>query len=206
MLVWLNGAFGAGKTHTAFELARRLEGAHVSDPELIGYGVHRMLPPAARHDFQDRPQWRSAVLATLLDVAWEHDGPVLVPMTLVRPAYVAEVLGGLRDGGVDLRHVVLEASPETLRHRLRSRSGHVLAALGRREYWAIGRIDGCVAALADPDLDGGAAIRVPTDGRGLDEVVEAVAAAVGLPLVTDRLGRPRALARRLQVGIRHLRP
>ncbi|NII70905.1 AAA family ATPase [Microbacterium ulmi] len=34
MLIWINGAFGAGKTHTAFELQRRLVGAHVADPEL----------------------------------------------------------------------------------------------------------------------------------------------------------------------------
>ena len=67
MLVWINGAFGAGKTQTAFELHRRLPDSHVADPELIGYGIHRMLPPAARNDFQDRPQWRTAVAATLAD-------------------------------------------------------------------------------------------------------------------------------------------
>ncbi|MFT4044627.1 MAG: hypothetical protein QM673_15825 [Gordonia sp. (in: high G+C Gram-positive bacteria)] len=68
MIVWFNGAFGAGKTHTAFELARRLENAHIADPELVGYGIHKVLPAAARTDFQDRPQCRSAVIATLAAV------------------------------------------------------------------------------------------------------------------------------------------
>jgi hypothetical protein len=81
VLVWINGAFGSGKTQTTFELLRRAPDAHVADPELIGFGIHRMLPPSARSDFQDRPQWRSAVVATLADAVRAHDGPVLVPMT-----------------------------------------------------------------------------------------------------------------------------
>ena len=53
MLVWINGAFGAGKTQTAFELARRLADAHVADPELLGFALRWTLPPAAHGDFQD---------------------------------------------------------------------------------------------------------------------------------------------------------
>lgn len=41
MLIWINGAFGAGKTHTAFELRRRLADALVSDPELLGVALGR---------------------------------------------------------------------------------------------------------------------------------------------------------------------
>ncbi|MGN6415163.1 hypothetical protein [Flexivirga sp.] len=32
MLIWINGAFGAGKTQTAHELRRRLPEAQVADP------------------------------------------------------------------------------------------------------------------------------------------------------------------------------
>lgn len=83
MLIWINGAFGSGKTQTAFELHRRSPGSHVADPELIGFAIHRMLPAHARNDFQNRPQWRSAVVATLADAVAATDDPVLVPMTLV---------------------------------------------------------------------------------------------------------------------------
>lgn len=65
MPIWINGAFGAGKTQTAFELRRRLVDAHVADPELLGFALQRTLPPAARTDFQDLalaaprlPPWR----------------------------------------------------------------------------------------------------------------------------------------------------
>ena len=32
MIIWLNGAFGAGKTQTAWELRRRMADAYVYDP------------------------------------------------------------------------------------------------------------------------------------------------------------------------------
>jgi chloramphenicol 3-O-phosphotransferase len=44
MIVWLNGAFGAGKTSTARELAGMLAGVRQFDPEWVGY----MLKAAAR--------------------------------------------------------------------------------------------------------------------------------------------------------------
>ena len=48
MLLWINGPFGGGKTQTAYELQRRLPGSVVCDPEHLGFGLHRMLPPALR--------------------------------------------------------------------------------------------------------------------------------------------------------------
>lgn len=107
MLVWINGAFGAGKTQTAFELHRRLPASHVADPELIGFAIHRMLPPGARADFEDRPQWRAAVVATLADAVAAHPGPVIVPMTLVDAAYFDEITTGLAAAGVDVRRAAV---------------------------------------------------------------------------------------------------
>ena len=51
MLIWINGAFGVGKTQTAHELHRRLTASHVADPELLGFAMHKMLPPARHDDF-----------------------------------------------------------------------------------------------------------------------------------------------------------
>lgn len=149
-MIWINGAFGAGKTHTAHELHRRLPGSHVADPELIGFAMHKMLPAAARDDFQDLPGWRAAVVATLRAAEQAADGPVIVPMTIVRTDYFDEIVGALRTE-MDLRHVTLVASPATLQARLGTR----LEALGSRVFggdgtWAMRQIDRCVTALADP--------------------------------------------------------
>lgn len=202
MLVWINGAFGAGKTQTAHELHRRLDGSRVADPELLGFALHKMLPPAARGDFQDLPQWRTGVVATLRDAEAAHDGPVIVPMTLVRDDYFDEIVGQLRAGGVDVRHYALTASPDTLRRRLRARLAYVGGRLlGRDETWAIQQIDRCVSALSDARY----ATHVPTDDRSVDEVVEAVAADANLALSRGRLSPMRFQARRLSVAARHIR-
>ena len=51
VLAWINGPSGGGKTATAFELQRRLAGSIVCDPEHLGFGLHRMLPPPCARIF-----------------------------------------------------------------------------------------------------------------------------------------------------------
>lgn len=202
MLIWINGAFGAGKTQTAYELHRRLPRSHVADPELIGFAIHKMLPASARRDFQDRPQWRTAVVATLADAVTAHGGPVIVPMTLVDPDYFDEMMSGLFDRSVDVRHFSLLASPENLRGRLQTRTGYWLGrTVGRDETWALQQIERCVTALAGERFDE----HVDTDNRGVDDVVEHIAARTGMSLTQGRLSPARYQVRRAAVGIRHIR-
>jgi hypothetical protein len=206
VLVWINGAFGAGKTQTAFELHRRIPGSHVADPELIGFAIHRMLPAHARNDFQNRPQWRSAVVATLADAVHAHrsaaSGPVIVPMTLVDEAYFDEIMAGLAGAGIDVRHFALIASPGTLHGRLRTRGAYWLGrAVGRQETWAMDQISRCVTALATDRF----AEHIDTDERPSDDVVEDIAARAGLIVAEPRLTPVRYQLRRAAVGIRHIR-
>jgi hypothetical protein len=176
-LVWINGAFGVGKTHTAYELHRRLSDAHVADPELLGFALHKMLPPAKRGDFQDLPQWRSAVVATLQQAERGHAAPVIVPMSIVRDDHFDEIVGGLRSRGVQVRHYALTASAETLRARLRQLSTYVVGRLlGRPETWAMRQIERCVAALDSERF----ATHVPTDNATIDDVVEFIGHDAGL--------------------------
>lgn len=96
MLLWINGPFGGGKTATAFELSRRLPGSVVCDPEFVGFGMRRVLPPVLRADFQDLPPWRQSMRYLLAHTLRRRPGPVIVPMTLVNAAYFDEIIGGLR--------------------------------------------------------------------------------------------------------------
>lgn len=197
MIVWINGAFGGGKTHTAYELVRRTEHSVLVDPEIAGFGLQRTLPPGQRVDFQDIAAWRSGVVEILDRV--ESAGQcaaTVVPMTLVEPAYLEEIHGGLRALGHDVRHIALVASPETLRRRLRGR----LEGVRGRESWAMRQIDRCVRALSEMD-----AHRVDNDQAGLDAVVEEIAEHVGLPLTKPPLPTWRAQARRLRVAAAVLR-
>ena len=81
MIIWLNGAFGAGKTHTAYELKRRLPNACVYDPENAGYFIRKNLPPSIHvDDFQDYPMWRTCNLAILDYIAAHYEGDIIVPI------------------------------------------------------------------------------------------------------------------------------
>ena len=65
MIIWINGAFGAGKTTLAEELSRRLPEAVLFDPEYVGYLLRHWVP-VPTGDFQDLPSWRELVIATAL--------------------------------------------------------------------------------------------------------------------------------------------
>ena len=59
MILWLNGAFGSGKTTAAYELNRRLPDSLVFDPESFGFCLFENIPEKYREqDFQDLPLWR----------------------------------------------------------------------------------------------------------------------------------------------------
>jgi hypothetical protein len=120
VIVWINGAFGAGKTTLAEELSRRLPEAVLFDPEYVGYILRRWVP-VPTGDFQDLPSWRELVIATGLSLRKHHAGTLIAPMTLINDDYLAEILGGLRAAGEDILHVFLDLDPAVLRQRLTDR-------------------------------------------------------------------------------------
>jgi predicted kinase len=119
VIIWINGGFGAGKTTLAQELHRRLPGAVVYDPEDVGLMLWKWMRPDG--DFQHLPSWRELVVATALSLRRHHAETLIVPMSLIRDAYRAEILGGLADAGEKVLHVFLEAEPGVLRERLNAR-------------------------------------------------------------------------------------
>jgi uridine kinase len=54
LIIWLNGAFGSGKTTLTGELHRRIPDAVVFDPEDVGYVLMQAVP-APTGDFHDLP-------------------------------------------------------------------------------------------------------------------------------------------------------
>jgi AAA domain len=198
VLVWINGPFGGGKTASAVELQRRLPGSVICDPEHLGFGLHRMLPPVMRTDFQDLQAWRSGVREILDLVARKHEGPVIVPMTLIDPRYFAQIVGRLRDDGHDVRHFALLAERATVLRRLNRRA----FGLGlKRERWAVDRLDDCLARLQEPEF----AHHIHTDQQTVPQIADTIARLAGLPVVPDTDGRLRASLRRYATTIRHIR-
>ena len=65
MIIWINGAFGAGKTSLAAELMARRPSWILFDPEYLGYAVREYVTPETG-DFQDLPEWRHVVAETAI--------------------------------------------------------------------------------------------------------------------------------------------
>jgi hypothetical protein len=198
VLVWINGPFGGGKTATAFELQRRLPGSVVCDPEHLGFGLRRMLPPSLRTDFQTFPAWRSGVREVLDLVLRDYQGPVIVPMTLIDSRYFAEIIGRLRSDGHEVRHFALMAQRDTLLRRLSKRGfGFGL----KREHWAVARVDDCLARLREPEF----AEHIHTDQLTVPQVADTVARLAVLPIRPDTEGPLRGSFRRYATTVRHIR-
>ncbi|WP_055571018.1 NUDIX hydrolase, partial [Streptomyces prasinopilosus] len=124
MIVWINGAFGAGKTTTARELIELIPNSALFDPEVIGGALSHLLPPkrlAEVGDFQDLPIWRRLVIDTAAAMLAELGGTLVVPMTLLRQDYRDEIFGGLAARRIPVRHVLLAPAETILRERIADR-------------------------------------------------------------------------------------
>jgi hypothetical protein len=162
VVVWLNGAFGVGKTSVARLLVKRLRGSMLVDPERLGFVLQR-LPGRLPGDFQDMAAWRRGTVHTVR-LAARLRRHVVVPMTVVKPTTFDAIIGTLRSRE-DVRHFALLASPETIRARLRARGS---------SGWAVEQIERCTTALAAPAF----ARHVVTDGRTVEEIAGEIVEAV----------------------------
>lgn len=163
-VVWINGPLGVGKTTVAEKLVERLPAAVLYDPELVGAMLRHIVPSSLQgSDYQDIPLWRRLVRLLALQLLADYSRPLVVPMTLVVPAYFDEIVGGLREDGVSVEHVALLASEQTILARVRGSD---------REEWAATHLARCLKSLADPRF----ARHVDTDLLTADEVAEGIAA------------------------------
>ncbi|WP_166022111.1 AAA family ATPase [Streptomyces chilikensis] len=208
MLLWINGPFGGGKTQTAYEMHRRLPGSVICDPEHLGFGLRRMMPPPLRGDFQDLASWRQGVVEVLDLALTHHEGVVIVPMTVTDPGYFAQTVGRLGELGHDVRHFTLLAQRETVLRRLRERGlGRLPGRLAggwkarRSESWAVERLDGALERLKEP----GFAEHLWTDDFTVPRTADRIAVLAGLTLRPNRGGAVADRYRRTRTGLRHIR-
>ncbi|MEU9669027.1 AAA family ATPase [Streptomyces bobili] len=208
MLLWINGPFGGGKTQTAHEIRRRLPGSVVCDPEHVGFGLRRMLPPDLRGDFQDLVSWRQGVVEVLDLALREHDGVVIAPMTVTDPRCFAETVGRLGEMGHDVRHFTLLAQRETVAKRLRERGlGRLLRFAGRKkaeprgDSWAVQQLDHCLERLREPEF----AEHLWTDRTSVPKTADRIAVLAGLTLTPNTEGALRTRLRQARVGLKHIR-
>ncbi|NUT51600.1 MAG: AAA family ATPase [Saccharothrix sp.] len=150
MIVWINGAFGAGKTTLATALRDRLPDALTFDPEHVGFLLRFCAPPPETGDFQDLPLWRRTTAELAAGLHREYGRHVITPMTLVEPTYRDEVFGHLAAAGAPLLHVFLDVPADELRRRINAQVmvPHDPEADARTRAFRLDNVDRCVAARA----------------------------------------------------------
>ncbi|MGQ4511023.1 NUDIX domain-containing protein [Streptomyces sp. DW26H14] len=124
MIIWINGAFGAGKTSVARELVDLIPNSTLYDPGVVGAGLGCLLPQkrlAEVDDYQDLPMWRRLVVDAAAALLAEVGGVLVVPMTLLRQEYRDEIFGGLAARRIAVRHVLLTTDETILRARIADR-------------------------------------------------------------------------------------
>jgi len=197
MIIWINGAFGAGKTTVAHELDRRLANSFLYDPENAGYFIRRNTSGLfSNGDFQDIPLWREINYQILSMIAKKYDGVVIVPMTLVSPIYYSEIIGKLIADGVDVRHYILYAERNVIKHRLKKR---MLPLVGNEDF-ALDALDRCIDFFDNHIKD----VKIDTNNMSIENVVDEIAKLSNLKLLPDRRTPLRKFLCRLNMMIRRI--
>ncbi|MFC4031476.1 NUDIX domain-containing protein [Streptomyces polygonati] len=180
MIIWVNGAFGAGKTDAAREMLDLIPASTLYEPEVLGGCLRHLLPEKQLQEvteYQQLPIWRRMVVETAAALLNEVGGVLITPMTLLRQDHRDEIFGALAARGIEVRHVLLEPGETILRERIEARRttpGDARAdEIARR--WALDRIADYHQALTwlTPD-----AYVLPTAGLTARQTAVAVAEAV----------------------------
>ncbi|MFI1016928.1 NUDIX domain-containing protein [Streptomyces sp. NPDC020965] len=210
MIVWINGAFGAGKTTTAQELIDLIPNSTLYDPELIGDGLPLLLPPkrlAEVSDFQELPIWRRLVVDTAAAMLAELGGVLVVPMTLLNQEYRDEIFGGLAARRIPVRQVLLRPDETILRARI-TRRAELEAEAGDpgggadapRAQWCYHHIEPYLAALEWITDD---ALVIDTSQLDAGETAQRIAEAVrtGEAAVSEIVQTPEPTAETVAAGV-----
>lgn len=162
MIIWINGAFGSGKTTIANLLNDKLSNSYLYDPENVGYFLWQNEPEEIkiREDFQREPLWREFNYLMLKNIYEKFNGDIIVPMTLVNYDYYNEIIGRLSSDGINIIHFALTASKETLLRRLENRGDGT-------DSWPAAQIDRCFDAFNSGKFDG----IIETDNKTPDQIL-----------------------------------
>jgi len=181
MIIWINGAFGAGKTSAAYELHRRIPNSFVYDPENIGGFIRKNIPKELNGgDFQDYVMWRECNYSFLKYLGTEHKGIIIVPMTITNPQYYCEIIGELVKAGVIVKHFILAASKKTLLKRLKGRGDN-------ENSWAAQQIDRCIEEFNNEVFKN----HIDTENLSKRGVVEEIARLSKIDILPDNRSKVR---------------
>ena len=119
MILWLNGAFGVGKTTTAEAIQKHAPAWRLFDPEHVGLLLATNLAGVEFNDFQDLPPWRSLVPLIASEVSEFTGNDLLVVQTVMVQDYWEEMETRFAERQQEVVHVLLDAPSTVLEARIR---------------------------------------------------------------------------------------
>jgi hypothetical protein len=169
MIVWINGAFGVGKTTTA-ELLARDTALRLFDPEHVGFLLRAELADQAFEDFQELEPWVRLVPVIADEIARFTGCDLIAVQTVLVEDRWQQLRTGLESRGHQVVHVLLDADEATLRSRI---DADPTGAGPRVHGWRHDHVLAYVAAR--PWMLEAADLVVGTSSRSAEEVAQAVA-------------------------------
>ena len=206
MILWINGAFGSGKTTAALELQRRIKDCQtfIYDSENAGYFIRENSPETSglkSGDFQDIKFWREMNYKMLKLISENFDGIIIVPMTLVNSQYYEEIVGRLIHDGIEIRHFILYAGKETILKRLSKREFKSIKKLNKENGFGVNSIDRCIDFFDNHIKDE----KIITDNKNIDDIVAEIAEKSNIKLSVDKRSGIRKFFDRTYIFLKHIR-
>jgi tRNA uridine 5-carbamoylmethylation protein Kti12 len=163
LIIWINGAYGSGKSTVSDALQKKIVNSNIYDPENAGNFIRENLPLQMwKDDFQDYRLWRLINFEMIKYLANNYDGTIIIPMTIVNIDSYNETIIELSKI-FDVKHFILYAGSDILLKRNLERGEEP-------DSWCIAQIDRCINAFEN-NIKGTV---INTEYRGIDLIVEEI--------------------------------
>jgi len=136
VIIWLNGAFGVGKSTTGALLTQRSPRLRLFDPETVGSMLQANLGDRPVSDFQQWEPWRVLTPVVADEIARLTGQVLVVPQTVMVESRWHELERGLSQRGHEVLHVVLDAQEPIVRSRIEADGTESSAAPWRLDHLA----------------------------------------------------------------------
>ncbi len=143
MIIFLNGAFGVGKTTVAQLLVKHIPNSLLFDPEEVGFFLRKIVNEIDNpYDFQDLQMWRQLtyIVANLLKQTYGRT--LIIPMCIWKKQYYNEICEELNKLDSILYNFCLTISEKELQKRLDKRD-----ELPRVINWCLKQSPHCLKAF-----------------------------------------------------------
>ncbi|WP_414046319.1 tunicamycin resistance protein [Macrococcus equi] len=160
-IIWINGAFGVGKTTIAERLNNVLVDSLIFDPELTGSLLNKIYPEVLKqNDFQDYLEWRSINNIMLKKLIISTNKTIIVPMTIIDNKYYSEIINEISKDKI--KQFLLIANDMTIINRLDKRM--------ENEQWPYEQVNKCVTMFQNLEFG----TKINTEDKSIDEVLNEI--------------------------------